>query len=152
VAAALVIGVLLAPFVVRSSQPLPFISANGRVVAIKDLEEALYRQPAGALGADAKGIAIGSSFRASNGAYCRTFAMNPGPAGLACREWGEWVLEMLARNPRARQVAGQETYRQAGVTFPEVIRQGVESRIVGAPLTAEEEATQMARGWRANKP
>lgn len=152
VAAALVLGVLLGPFVLRSSQPLPFVSANGRVVAIRDLEQALLRQESGAASPDAKDIAIGMSFRTPNGAYCRTFALNPGPAGLACREWGEWVVEVLARNPRARQGTGQDAYRQAGTTFPEAIRQAVESRIEGEPLTIEEEMVQSTRGWRTNKP
>jgi hypothetical protein len=151
-AATLVLGVLLGPFVVRSSQPLPFVSANGRVVAIKDLEDALFRQTSGAANAEASGIAIGLSFRASNGSYCRTFAMNRGPAGLACREWGEWVVEVLARNPRARQGSGGEAYRQAGTTFPDAIRQAVETRIDGEPLTIEEESALTARGWRANRP
>ncbi len=151
-AATLVLGVLLGPFVVRSSQPLPFVSANGRVVAIKDLEDALFHQTSGAMNGESKGIAIGMSFRAANGSYCRTFAMNPGPAGLACREWGEWVVEVLARNPRARQGASGEAYRQAGTTFPETIRQAVESRMSGEALTPDEEATLSARGWRANKP
>lgn len=150
-AATLVLGVLLGPFVMRSSQPLPFVSANGRVVAIRDLENALYRQSSGAAAADGGRIAIGLSFRASNGSYCRTFAINPGPAGLACREWGEWVVEVLARNPRARQGAGGETYKLAGTTFPEVIRQAVETRIDGEALTADEEAALAARNWRANR-
>lgn len=152
IAATLVLGVLLGPYVLRSSQPLPFISVAGRVVAIKDLEQALDAQPSGAAHATANDIAIGMSFLASNGSYCRTFAINPGPAGLACREWGEWVVEVLARNPRARQGTGHEAYKQAGTVFPEDIRQGVEARIAGAPLTPGEEATQTARGWRANKP
>jgi hypothetical protein len=150
-AATLVLGVLLGPFVMRQSQPLPFISANGRVVAIKDLENALFRQISGAASTEAGGIAIGMSFHASNGAYCRTFAMNPGPAGLACREWGEWVVEVLARNPRARQNANGEAYRQAGTAFPEAIRQAVEARIDGEPLSIEQENEVAARGWRETR-
>jgi hypothetical protein len=76
--------------------------------------------------------------------------MNPGPAGLACREWGEWVVEVLARNPRARQ-GGAETYRQAGTAFPPAIRVAVEARIDGEPLSPEEEAAVAARGWRGEK-
>ena len=152
IAATLVLGMLLGPYVMRSSQPLPFISASGRVVAIKELESALFHQTSGAASTDAGKIAIGMSFHSSNGAYCRTFAMNPGPAGLACREWGEWVIEVLARNPRARQGASGEAYRQAGTTFPDAIRQAVEKRIEGEPLTVEEEAAVTARGWRTTRP
>jgi len=148
-AATLVLGLLLGPYVMRASQPLPFISANGRVVAIRDLETALMHQPSGAQ--QAGRTAIGLSFREPDGSYCRTFAMNPGPAGLACREWGEWVVEVLARNPRARQSSSTEAYVQAGTTFPDAIRRAVEARIDGEPLTADEEAAATSRSWRANR-
>jgi hypothetical protein len=152
IAATLVIGVLLGPYVMRSSQPLPFISAGGRVVAIGGLERALMAQTSGATEATGSGgTAIGLSFRTNTGEYCRTFAMNPGPAGLACREWGEWVVEVLARNPRARQ-GSAEAYRQAGTAFPAVIREAVEARISGEPLTGAEEVAQAARGWRTDRP
>jgi hypothetical protein len=152
IAATLVIGVLLGPYVMRSSQPLPFVSAGGRVVAIGGLERALMAQTSGATEATGSGgTAIGLSFRTNTGEYCRTFAMNPGPAGLACREWGEWVVEVLARNPRARQ-GSAEAYRQAGTAFPAAIREAVEARISGEPLSASEEAAQAARGWRTDRP
>jgi hypothetical protein len=147
VIASLVIGVMLGPFVLRASQPLPFMSAAGRVVAIGKLEEALLKQAAGAVDGN-DSIAIGMSFRDTDGYYCRTFAINPGPAGLACREWGEWVVEVLARNPRARQGPPNETYRQAGTPFPPAVRSAVDARIKGEPMTTEEEAEANTRGWR----
>ncbi|MET0292595.1 MAG: hypothetical protein ABW136_09560 [Steroidobacteraceae bacterium] len=146
IAATLVIGVMLGPFVLRSSQPLPLMSAAGRVVAIGALETALMQKASGT-GTD-DGMTIGMSFRDDDGSYCRTFAMNPGPAGLACREWGEWVVEVLARNPKARQGTGGETYRQAGTAFPAAVRNAVEARIKGEPMTAEQEAEANARNWR----
>ena len=152
VAATLVVGVLIGPYVMRASQPLPFMSAGGRVVATGALERALMAQPSGATSPQDGRTAVGLSFRTNTGEYCRTFAMNPGPAGLACREWGEWVVEVLARNPRARQGNGADAYRQTGTAFPEVIREAVEARMAGGPLSAEEEAAQAARGWRTDKP
>jgi len=148
--AALVIGVLLGPVVLRQSQSLPLMSANGRVIAIKEIEEALMHQPSGAEHA-AGGIAIGMSFRTSDGLLCRTFAMSLGPAGLACREWGEWVVEVLARNPRARHGATADPYVQGGTHFPEVLRDAVEMRMAGAPLTPAEEAEASAHGWRGSR-
>ena len=150
-AAALVLGVLLGPIVLRQSQSLPLMSANGRVIAIKEIETALMRQPSGAEHAT-DGLAIGMSFRTRNGLLCRTFAMTLGPAGLACREWGEWVIEVLARNPRARKGATGEPYLQGGTHFPDVIRMAVEQRMDGAPLTAAEEAEATERAWRASRP
>jgi hypothetical protein len=122
------------------------------VVAIRDLERALMQQPSGAVEADSGRIAIGMSFRTATGEYCRTFAMSPGPAGLACREWGEWVIEVLARNPRARQGSGPEAYRQAGTAFPPAIRTAIEARMEGQPLTPADEAAQTGKGWRSEKP
>lgn len=150
-AATLVLGVLLGPYVMRASQPLPFISANGRVVAIGDLETALMHQPSGTQPANGH-TAIGLSFRSSNGSYCRTFAMNPGPAGLACRQWGEWVVEVLARNPRPRQGTAADAYVQAGTTFPDAVRRAVEARMEGEPLSAEEEAAATSHAWRPVRP
>lgn len=149
VAAAFVVGVLLGPYVLRASQPLPFMSAGGRVVAVGELRNTLNHQPSGAVAQDSRRTAIGISFRTAEGTYCRTFAMSPGPAGLACREWGEWVVETLARNPRARHDA--DSYRQTGTAFPELIRLAVEARMQGEPLTHDEERELEARNWRADE-
>ncbi|RYG71147.1 hypothetical protein EON77_13125 [bacterium] len=151
IAATLVLGVLLGPYVLRASQTLPFVSAGGRVVAIGALERALMRQASGGDEREADGLAIGLSYRTNDGVYCRTFAMNRGPAGVACREWGEWVVEVLARNPRARQSNPQESYRQAGTAFPEAVRRAVEASIEGEPLTAEQEQELTRRNWRPDK-
>ena len=151
IAATLVVGVLLGPYILRASQTLPFVSAGGRVVAIGSLERALLRQPSGGDEADGDGLAIGLSYRTNEGVYCRTFAMSRGPAGVACREWGEWVVEVLARNPRARQGNAQESYRQAGTAFPEAVRHAVEASIDGAPLTAAQEAELTQRNWRPDR-
>lgn len=148
VAATLVLGVLLGPFVMRASQPLPFVSDGGRVVAIGALDTALMSQVSGATPQTADGPTIGMSFRTANGQNCRTFAMNPGPAGLACRERGDWVVEVLSRNPRPRNGSAPDDYRQAGTPFPEAIRQAVEARIDGDPLDSAQEKAMAARNWR----
>ena len=148
VAATLVMGVMLGPYVMRASQPLPFVSEGGRVVAIGALQTALMDQLSGTASTGAEGATIGMSFHTANGQNCRTFAMNPGPAGLACRERGDWVVEVLARNPRPRDGSAPDGYRQAGTPFPEVIRQAVEARIDGEPLDSAQEKQMAARSWR----
>ncbi|MEP7313950.1 MAG: hypothetical protein ABI859_15315 [Pseudomonadota bacterium] len=148
VAATLVLGVLLGPYVMRASQPLPFMSDGGRVVAIGTLQMALMSQLSGATSPEPDGPTIGMTFRTAAGQACRTFAMNPGPAGLACRERGDWVVEVLARNPRPRNGSAPDGYRQAGTPFPEAIRQAVEARIDGDPLNNAAETELAARNWR----
>ncbi|MEP7314892.1 MAG: anti-sigma factor, partial [Pseudomonadota bacterium] len=59
VAATLVLGVLLGPYVMRSSQPLPFMSEGGRVVAIGTLQTALMSQLSGATSPEPDGPTIG---------------------------------------------------------------------------------------------
>ena len=151
VAAALVVGVLVGPYVLRASQPLPFVSEGGRVVAIGSLDAALNTLATGATATDAYGTTVGSSFRTVTGQYCRAFATSRGPAGLACRERGDWVVEVLARNPRPRDGSAPAGYRLSGTPFPDVIRQAIAARISGAPLTADEESQAVRVKWRAER-
>jgi hypothetical protein len=151
VAAALVVGVLLGPYVLKASQPLPFVSEGGRVVATGTLEATLSTQPSGAASHDAAGTTIGLSFRTANGQYCRTFATARGPAGLACRERGDWVVEVLARNPRPRNGSAPGGYRQGGTPFPDAIRHAIEARKAGDALTPAEEAHGTENKWRAER-
>jgi len=151
VAAALVVGVLVGPYVLRASQPLPFVSEGGRVVAIGTLDAALNTLRTGAMATDAYGTTVGTSFRTAGGQFCRAFATSRGPAGLACRERGDWVVEVLARNPRPRDGSAPAGYRLSGTPFPDVIRQAIAARISGAPLTADEESQAVRVKWRAER-
>jgi hypothetical protein len=150
-AAALVTGVMVGPYVLRSSQPLPFVSEGGRVVATGALDVALSTLRSGEKSADPSGTSIGMSFRTAMGQYCRTFAMLRGPAGIACHERTEWVIEVLARNPRPRDGSAPDGYRQAGTPFPEVIRQALPLRKAGEPLTEAEESRAMNFHWRSER-
>ena len=148
VSAALVLGILAGPFVLRSSQPLPLVSEGGRIVAINDLDLALSTQLTGTSQGKSE-TTIGLSFRTATGQYCRTFAAQRGPAGLACRERGDWVIEVLARNPRPRDGSAPDGYRQAGTPFPDAIRQALVSRLQKEPLTQAEEAHAIKFRWRS---
>jgi hypothetical protein len=94
------------------------------------------------------GTFVGMSFRGNTGGWCRSFATQRGPAGLACRERGDWVIEVLARNPRPRDGRAPDGYRQSGAPFPEAIRQAVVARQVGEALSAQDEAAAIAARWR----
>jgi hypothetical protein len=148
-AAALVVGVLLGPYVMRASQPLPFVSDGGRVITIGELDDALLKLRSGEGPSDPGGSTIGLSFRTDDGQFCRSFALNPGPAGLACRERGDWVVEVLARNPRPRDGSAPAGYRQAGIPFPTAIRDAVQARLDGDLLTPADEEIAIAQGWKA---
>ena len=148
-AAALVAGILIGPYVLRASQPLPFVSEGGRVVAIGSLDAALTNLRTGEKSQDASGTSIGLSFRTPLGQYCRTFAMSRGPAGLVCRERGDWVIEVLARNPRPRNGSAPDGYRQAGTPFPEAIRLALAARMTKEPLTQAEEQHAIQFRWRS---
>lgn len=149
VAAALVTGILVGPDVLKLSQPLPLIQEGGRVVATGPLDAALDDASTGVVGKDAAGTLIGLTVRSNSGSYCRAFATQRGPAGLACRERGDWVVEVLARNPRPRDGSAPDNYRLAGVPFPEIVRLALLNRQAGAPLTREQEAALIASRWRS---
>ena len=148
VAAALVLGIMLGPPFLSSTQPLPLMSDGGRVVAVAALDAALDSLPTGKLGTDPLGTTVGMTFKSTTGAWCRSFATQRGPAGLACRERGDWVIEVLARNPRPRDGSAPAGYRQAGVPFPEAVHQAVVARQQGEALTADQEAQVLAARWR----
>lgn len=115
-------------------------SDGGRVVASGTLDHALSTQLAGAGQVD--GIRMGLSFRARDGAYCRSYASGTN-AGLACREEGDWRIRGL--------LAGGEDqisdYRLAAGQDPRLMEL-VEAEMSGEPLDAEAEAKQVRRGWR----
>jgi anti-sigma factor RsiW len=145
VAASVTLGVLLGPAVMRQSQPLPFLEERGRIVAIGALNQELLQQVASDNVDDASSQ-VGVSFRAKDGRFCRSFSLRQGPAGLACRERGDWVIEVLARGAgRAGSDAG---LRQAATAMPDVLRQAIEERIEGEPFDAAAEAQAIKKRWR----
>jgi len=132
IAAGLVLGVGF------MGRPAPMIATeSGALVARGALAHTLDAQ----LASDEAGaVRIGLSFRADNGAYCRTFDLtNADTSGLACRAGDGWTLAMVAANP-------QTEIRTAGAT-PEILA-AVEARIVNDPLDAESEISARNNGWR----
>src|SRR5215472_5123172 len=74
-------------------------TSGGRVVASGVLARALSQQLASAQPAGAP-VAIGVSFHARSGGYCRTFVLHETQslAGLACREGPAWQVVALAQS------------------------------------------------------
>jgi negative regulator of sigma E activity len=101
---------------------------------------ALNRQ---ASGPGAGPVRIGLSFKAKDGAYCRTFAAGA-TAGLACREGEAWAVRAAA--PAA--AVADTAYRTAASETPQAVLDAVDAMIQGAPLDAQAEAKARKAGWK----
>jgi hypothetical protein len=146
-AASLIVGLLLGPLLLRPSAPqAPLATSGGRVLAGGVLARALSQQLASTQPSLAP-VAIGVSFRARSGAYCRTFVLRESQplAGLACREGPSWQVVALAQSAAPGAAGGG--YRQAGSALPPAVASTLDELIAGEPLDAAAEAAARAHGW-----
>jgi hypothetical protein len=145
IAAALFVGILIAPLLWRQAPPA-FDIRNGRILATGTLAQALSQQLASNQAANAP-VHIGVSFVSRSGNYCRTFALRDqsGFTGLACHEQDRWLLTALANSPSSN-TSGE--YRPATSSLPPSIAQAVNDLIAGEPLDASAEASARANGWQ----
>lgn len=94
-------------------------------------------------GADARGRAVGLTFRDADGRWCRTFQSGEaGVAGLACRETDSWRLQALAP---FRSTAGE--LRTAAADIPAPVLAAVDAALADDPLDAAAEARARDAGW-----
>jgi anti-sigma factor RsiW len=127
-------------------------AADGRLLAQGTLAErldvALASEPA------ADGIAIGLSFRATGGGWCRSFAMaGAAPAGgalagIACQAAPSskaWTVHALAPAPGADAGGG---YRTAATALPPTLLTVVDDLRAGDTLDAAAERAARDAGWR----
>jgi hypothetical protein len=147
IAASVVLGALLSQALWRPMGSEPIVARNGRLLANNQLARALSNQLSAAQPLDAR-IAMGLSFRAKSGEYCRTFVIRDGSglAGLACREGEAWAVQTFV--PGAHPPARDDRYAMAGAELPLLILQAVEERIAGEPLDADGEAAARDQHWR----
>jgi hypothetical protein len=145
-AASLVLGVLLGPWLVRAPGRAPLVTHDGTVLAAGALARALSEQLASDQSASAP-VQIGVSFRSHGGDYCRSFVLREknALAGLACHDHGAWRLEALAASESAPAAAGE--YRTAAAALPPAVAGTVDALIAGEPLDAKAEAAARDRGW-----
>jgi anti-sigma factor RsiW len=147
IAASFVVGAVVWHFAAELLLPGPVIERNGQLLASGALDKALSTQ----LVKDQQiqsAAQIGVSFRSKAGNYCRTFQLQDGNlAGLACREQGNWKLEVLAQ--AGPSPAGHPEFRQAGSSLPPAIAQAVDQAIDGEPLDAQGEAQARTNQWRS---
>lgn len=146
-AASLVVGVLLGPALLRTTAPQAALeTSGGRVLASGGLARALSQQLASVQPPGAP-VAIGVSFRARSGGYCRTFVLRDTQsfAGLACRAGPAWDVVALAQSEASGSGGG---YRQAGSALPPAVSSMLDELIVGEPLDAAGESAARAAGWK----
>jgi hypothetical protein len=138
-AASLVLGGLIGwQFMSRSAGD--FGTERGVVVARGGLATALDTQLASEQADDAS-VRIGLSFRASDGAYCRSFVSSASSmAGLACKAGPQWRIEVV----NAVEAGGP--IRQAA-TLPPAVLQAIEARGGSEALDASAEKAARDAGW-----
>lgn len=134
-AASVVLGVLAGAALFRGGGTDPWRLDGDRLLASGRLDRALSESLSGDAG-------IGLTIRTGDGGVCRSFQFGEGPAGLACRRGGKWVVDVLADS-----AGGTGGYRPAGSALPESLRLAIESRAIGEPLTRDQEVALRASGW-----
>ena len=135
VAASLAIGFLVG----HRLEPSPAVDGNalvadGRLAAALDMQLAATQSP------DAV-IRIGISFRARDGAYCRSFRA-PVIEGIACRTGSDWRLRRTIDAPAMPAAGG---YRQAGSGD---LMAAAQAMMAGDPMDAAAEQTARDSGWK----
>lgn len=119
---------------------------GGQSFAAGALNHALDRTLASEPNARAP-IAIGLSFRSTDGRICRTFVLRspPARAGLACHEQAGWALPVLSA--MAPPEEGGEL-RQAASALPPSVQAAVDARLRGDVFDARQERAARDAGWR----
>jgi hypothetical protein len=147
-AASLLIGVGVGFFAWRHSDSIMIQNAGGALVASGPLARGLSDQLAGDR-SPASVLAIGLSFVAKSGDYCRTFTISAdvSSAGLACRHANRWEIRLLTQ-PGAVSADGSE-YRTASSALDPAIIAAVEEQISGEPLDRNAEIEARKREWQA---
>ena len=118
-------GVGYIAFLQRGGNPL--VLKNGELLASAALDRALNQQLAGTVPAGGN-VQMGVSFRARNGAYCRSFVLSQAQrAGLACHQDQSWHIKALA--PTEAVATSADGYRLAASELPPTVRSKIEELI-----------------------
>jgi hypothetical protein len=146
-AASVVLGAFVSQALLGPFSAEPIVTRNGQLVAHDALARALSNQLSAEQPIDTR-IAMGLSFRAKDGGFCRTFMIRDGSglAGLACREGETWLIRTVAPGEKASTPDGG--YAMAGADLPLQVLQAVDERIDGEPLDAEGESAARRNHWR----
>jgi hypothetical protein len=141
-AASLLLGVLLSWRVLVPAGSEVFAAGTGGLLARGELARALESQLASEQNGEER-VLIGLTFRAHDGAYCRSFVLRAArTAGLACRVGSEWQIPATDSTP-----AAQGAMQQASSALPPSILRIIEARMDGTPLDAESEKNARLDAW-----
>lgn len=124
----------------------PFAPVDNGLLAAGALAEALS-QRISAEGSREQGVMIALSFRAGDGRYCRTFSLDIGLDGLACRIETGWLVEAIGRSP-ATGAEIEEPYRRASSALSPAVLAAISRWQAGDALTPEQERNIRSGGWR----
>lgn len=133
-------GVVIGPM--TSPEPASLVDPGGRI-ADRRLVQVLDRRLAGD-GPDGTGRAVGLTFEATDGRWCRTFNdANAAMAGLACRADNGWAIQALAAvdSPDGEM-------RMAASDLPMPVLAAVDSLIAGDAVSAADEVAARDAGFR----
>jgi len=130
---------LLGLFVGRGVMPTAPGADGGALVAGGSLATALDTRLASAQPANTA-IRIGLTFRAQDGAMCRTF-QGRALDGIACRAGKTWQLRRTVSDP----AAARTDYRQASSG---VLMDAAQAMMAGDPLDAAAEKAARDGGWK----
>lgn len=144
-AASLLLGALFSQTLVQREQPALVSAADGVLRARGALADELNGQLAAAP-VESGLVAVGLSFRASSGEYCRTFVLRQQQAlaGLACRSGDQWQVPVLTQT----RLPASGDLRLASTALPAAVLGEVDARIDGEPLDADAERAARDAGWR----
>jgi hypothetical protein len=142
-AASVLLGVLFGTLFLREPTQGPIRMQDGVLVAGAGLTQVLNTK----LSAEAKSgdaLAVGLSFRDTDGNYCRTFTAKQGNVlgGLACRDGDQWRVVALGQ---AREQDGE--LRRAANDMPASVLVEVDAR-QEKMLDAAAEREARDSGWR----
>jgi hypothetical protein len=139
-AASLVLGVLISW---RFLAPGDIAGDAGSLVARGELARTLDSQLASTQGENAP-FAIGVTFKAGDGNYCRSFVMRAtSTAGLACRDGDQWRIPVTT----SVELPGGDI-RQATASMPPAILSAIEARMTGDALDAAGELQARDARWK----
>jgi hypothetical protein len=145
-AAASVLLAVLVGFLLPRGAEHPLVAGDAGLMAGGTLAEALTERIS-AEGSKAAGVLVSLSFRAGDGRYCRTFSLDSGIDGLACRSADGWVVEAIGRSPPGDGAPAPE-YRQASSALSPSVLSAITRWQAGDALTPEEERRVRDAGWR----
>lgn len=145
-AAAGVLVAALAGWLAPRGAERPLVAEDGGLMARGVLDAALTERIS-AEGSRAEGVLVSLSFRAGDGRYCRTFSLDSGIDGLACRGADGWMVEAIGRSPAAESAVAPE-YRQASSALSPAVLAAITRWQGGDALTPEEERRIRGAGWR----